>query len=223
MALAKYLDSNGTQLVPAYEEYLDAVQFADLPNETVKFVQACPDRFNPSVLDSKGDPLPMEYNMYVDDNLYTQVGQGRMRQAMRCSLHALNVVMGGPDPEARPSRTNLEKFLREPVSHHRRQVGYIVNTCWMIVMIPEDKRKAMVKVLSMTWGKHHHSFTLIKAARLLGNWGIFLFTNLYQAMYGTLGNNPCCLLTSPEYWELLHQCNEGAAHPTDNAWFRLFS
>ncbi len=105
MALAKYLDSNGAQM-------------ADLPDETVKFVQARPDRFNPSILDSKGDPLPTEYNMYVDDNLYVQVQQGRMRQAMRCSIHALNVVMGGPDPEAWPNRTDLEKFLREPVSHH---------------------------------------------------------------------------------------------------------
>jgi hypothetical protein len=231
MALAKYLDSNGAQSVPAYEEYLDAVQFADLPDETVKFVQARPDCFNPGVLDSKGDPLPMEYNMYVNDNLYTQVGQGRMRQAMRCSIHALNVVMGGPDPEARPNRTDLEKFLREPVSHHRRQGGYVVDTHQMIVMIPEDKHKAMVKVLSMTWGKHRHSFTLIKAARLLGiislcrvcNWGIFLFMNLYQAMYGTLGNNACCLMTSPEYWELLHQRDKGAARPTDNARFRFFS
>jgi hypothetical protein len=58
MALAKSLDSNGAQLVPAYEEYLDAVQFADLPDETVKFVQAHPDHFHPSVLDSNGDPLP---------------------------------------------------------------------------------------------------------------------------------------------------------------------
>jgi hypothetical protein len=74
MALAKYMDSNGTQLVPAYEEYLDAVQFADLPDKTVKFIQAHPDCFNPSVLDSNGDPLPMEYNMYVNDNLYAQVG-----------------------------------------------------------------------------------------------------------------------------------------------------
>jgi hypothetical protein len=153
MALAKYLDSNGAQSVPAYEEYLDAVQFADLPNETVTFVQACPDCFNPSVLDSNGDPLPTEYNMYVDDNLYAQVGQERMNQAMRCSIHALNVVMGGPDLKARPNPTDLDKFLREPVSHHRRQVGYIVNTHRMIVMIPEDKRKAMVKVLSMTWGE----------------------------------------------------------------------
>jgi hypothetical protein len=154
MALAKYLDSNGAQLVPAYKECLDAVQFADLPNETVTFVQAHPDCFNPSILDSNGVPLPMEYNMYVDNNLYTQVGQERMHQAMRCSIHALNVVMGGPDSEARPNPTNLDKFLRKPVSHHRRQVGYVVDTCRMIVMIPEDKHKAMVKVLSMTWGEH---------------------------------------------------------------------
>jgi hypothetical protein len=114
MALAKYLDSNGAQSVPAYEEYLDAVQFDDLPDKTVKFVQAYPDCFNPGILDSNGDPLPTEYNMYVDNNLYAQVGQDRMCQAMQCSIHALNVVMGGPDPKARPNPTDLNKFLREP-------------------------------------------------------------------------------------------------------------
>jgi hypothetical protein len=102
----------------------------------------------------------------------------------------------------------------------------------MIVMIKEDKRKAMVKVLSMTWGEHRRSFTLIKAARLLGTlislcrvcqWGIFLFMNLYQAMYEMLGNNAHHLMSSPEYRELVHQHNEGAAHPTDNAWFCFFS
>jgi hypothetical protein len=83
MALAKYLDSNGSQSVPAYKEYLGTVQFADLPNETVTFIQARPDHFNPGVLDSNGDPLPTEYNMYVNDNLYAQVGQERMHQAMQ--------------------------------------------------------------------------------------------------------------------------------------------
>jgi hypothetical protein len=95
----------------------------------------------------------MEYKMYVDDNLYVQVGQERMNQAMRCSIHALNVVMGGPDPKARPNPTDLDKFLREPVGNHCQQVGYVVNTHRMIVMIPEGKRKAMVKVLSTTWGE----------------------------------------------------------------------
>jgi hypothetical protein len=167
--------------------------------------------------------------MYVNDNLYAQVGQERMRQAMRCSIHALNVVMGGPGPEARPNPTNLDKFLREPVSHHHQQVGYIVNTHQMIVMIPEDKCKAMVEVLSMTWGEHRHTFTLIEATSTLislcqvCNWGIFLIMNLYQAMYKTLGKNACHLMNSPEYWELLHQCNEGVAHPTDSAQFCFFS
>jgi hypothetical protein len=103
----------------------------------------------------------------------------------------------------------------------------------MIVMIPEDKRKAMVEVLSTTWGEHRRSFTLIEAARLLlgtlislcrvCHWGIFLFTNLYQAMYEMLGNNAHHLMSSPEYRELVHQHDEGAAYPTDNARFCFFS
>jgi hypothetical protein len=92
----------------------------------------------------------------------------------------------------------MDKFLHEPVSHRRRQVGFITDTRLMEVSIPDDKRASMVKLLTSTWGPHRRAFTLLEAAKLLGTlvsmcrvcpWGIFLFTNLYQAMYELLGKN----------------------------------
>jgi hypothetical protein len=99
MAKATELDRLGAEGVPDFPEYIDAVQFAPEPDEDTVFVQARPDRFNKGVLDIDGKPLPTEYNMHVDDNLYAQVGITRMKQAMRCSIHALNIVMGGLHPD----------------------------------------------------------------------------------------------------------------------------
>jgi hypothetical protein len=47
--------------------------------------------------------------------------------------------------------------------------------------------------------------------------------NIYQAMYEMIGKNAHHLMSSPEYQELLHQCNEGKAHPMDSTWFCFFS
>jgi hypothetical protein len=80
------------------------------------------------VLDNNSIQEPTEYNMHVDDNLNAEVGEERMRWAMRCSIHALNIIMGGPDPSVRPNPTDFDKFIREPVSHRRRQLGYITDT-----------------------------------------------------------------------------------------------
>jgi hypothetical protein len=148
------------------------------------------------VLDKNGIQEPTEYNMHVNNNLYAEVGEEQMHWAMRCSIHALNIIMGGPDPLVRPNPTNFDKFVWEPVSHHRRQLGYITNTRLMIVTIPDDKHTAILHLLHATWGDHCRTFTLAKAAKLLGTlillgwvcpWGIFLFVNLHQAIYKILG------------------------------------
>jgi hypothetical protein len=170
--------------------------------------------------------------MHVDDNLYAEVGEERMRWAMRCSIHALNIVMGGSDPDVRPNPTDFDKFTRERVSHIRRQLGYVINTRLMTVTIPDDKREAMLKLLRTEWGPHRRSFNLLEAARLLGMlvslcrvcpWGIFLFVNLHQAIYEMLSKNAQRLLLTPEFRELIQQRDEATGHPTEAARFRFFS
>jgi hypothetical protein len=49
--------------------------------------------------------------MHVDDNLYAEVGEEWMRWAMRCSIHPLNIVMGGSDPDVQPNPTDFDKFI----------------------------------------------------------------------------------------------------------------
>lgn len=232
MALATELNRRRDDSVPEYREYLGAVEFSPPPDETVEFTPARRDKFNPGVLDENGQPSPTEYNMHVDDNLYAEVGEEEMRWAMRCSIHALNIIMGGPDPTVRPNPTDFDKFVREIVSYRRRQVGYVTDTRKMTVSIPEDKREAMIYLLGVTWGPMRRSFTLSEAAQLLGTlvslcrvcpWGIFLFSNLYQAIYEMLSKNARRLMSTPEFRELIQQRDEANGHPTEAARFRFFS
>lgn len=222
----------GEQEVPEYEEYLNAVQFAPPPEATVQFVPARADRFNPGVLDESGKQRPTEFNMHVDDNLYAAAGEEQMRWSMRCSIDALNIIMGGMDPATRPNPCDFDKFVRETVSHQRRQLGYVTDTRLLTVTIPEDKREDMLKLLQSTWGPHRRSFTLVEAAKLLGtlvsmsrvcSWGIFLFTNLHQAIYDMLERNSRQLYSTPAFRELIRQRDEASRHPTDSSQFRFFS
>jgi hypothetical protein len=108
---------NGKDIVPEYSDYLDAIQFAPPPLIGTIFVQAHPDKFNPGVLDDNGNQEPTEYNMHFDDNLYAEIEEEQMRWAMRCSIHSLNIVMGGCNPTEHPNPTDFDKFIREIVSH----------------------------------------------------------------------------------------------------------
>jgi hypothetical protein len=104
--------------------------------------------------------------MHIDNILYAEVGKERMKWAMRCSIHALNIIMGSSDPDLCPNPTDFDKVIQEIVSHLRRQLGYVTDTRQMIVTIPDEKCKAMLKLLSNQWRPHQCAFTLLEAARL---------------------------------------------------------
>ena len=231
-ALGTDLNATGQDTVPEYSDYLDAVQFAPPPPIGIVFAQARPDKFNQGVLDENGNQEPTEYNMHVDDNLYAEVGEERMRWAMRCSIHSLNIIMGGCNPTERPNPTDFDKFVRETVSHRRCQIGCVTDTRLMTVTIPDEKREAILTLLRQEWGPHRRSFTLLEAARLLGtlislsrvcSWGLFLFVNLNQAIYEMLTKNAKRLMLSSEFRELIQQRDGAAGHPTEAARFRFFS
>lgn len=106
--------------------------------------------------------------MHVDDNLYAAAGEDNMRWAMRCSIHALNILMGEPDPTVRPNPVDFDKFTRELVGYERRQLGYLTNSRLLSVTIPNDKRESMLHELTTSWGPHRRSFKLLEAAQLEG-------------------------------------------------------
>jgi hypothetical protein len=84
-------------------------------------------------------------------------------------------------------------FFKEPMSHIRRQLGYVMNTRTMLILIPDDMHVSLVSELVDNLGptSGRQFFMLSEAAELLGVlvslcrvclWGIFLFQNLYHAM-----------------------------------------
>jgi hypothetical protein len=171
---------------PTYDDNLNAVQFAPSPSDDVCFIPALPYRFNRGVLDANGNPAPTEYNMHIDNVLYAEVGEERMKKAMRCSIHALNIIMSSSDPNLCPNPTNFNKFIQEIVSHLHRQLGYVINTRQMIVTIPDEKREAMLELLCNQCRPHQCAFPLLEAARLtLGN-ACLIVSSL------PLGNVPLC-------------------------------
>ena len=111
MALATELNRKDKNTIPTYDDYLNAVKFAPPRSDDIHFVPARPNSFNRGVLNEKGNQEPTEYNMHVDDNLYAEVGKEWMRWAMRCSIHALNIIMGSSDPDVQPNPTDFDKFI----------------------------------------------------------------------------------------------------------------
>ena len=156
-----------------------------------------------------------------------------MRWAMRCSIAGIQEILGVNEPALRSCQPDLDKFFSHPVSHIRRQLGYVTDTRTMCVTIPEDKRQAFLQLLTK-WGStsRRYSFTLSEAAELLGtyvylcrvcHWGIFLFQNLYHAMAHTLSQNAKRIWNSPEFKNSIALRDQYSRHPTDSAKYRYFS
>ena len=234
MAISTEL-AKGTHPVPEFPEYLDHVRFTPPPLPGTTFARARADRYNSGAPSSSDGLLPsVAYNMHVDDNLYAAAGVEHMRWAMRSSIAGLQTIMGPNEPELRPCQPDLEKFLKEPVSYERRQLGYITNTRTMLVTIPDDKRNEVLMLLRNNWssGSRRYTFRLREAAEVLGlltylcrvcPWGHFLFQNLYQAVAHALERNTLRIMHDPNLRALVAQRDCHRPHPTDSAKYRFFS
>jgi hypothetical protein len=172
--------------------------------------------------------------MHVDDNLYAAAGVKHMQWAMRCSIAGLQIILGENDPDLRPCQPDLDKFLQQPVSYERRQLGYITNSRTMMVTIPEDKCHKMVELLQHSWGSAttRFSFRLKEAAEVLGlliylcrvcPWGMFLFQNLYHAMAQVLARNAQRIFHDPKMRNTIAKCDRYRRHPTDSSKYRFLS
>jgi hypothetical protein len=234
MAISMEL-ATGAHSVPEFPEYLDHVRFTPPPLPGTTFARARADRFNPGAPSSSDDSMPsVAYNMHVDDNLYAAAGVEHMRWAMRCSIAGLQTIMGPNEPTLRPCQPDLEKFLKEPVSYERRQLGYITNTRTMLVTIPDDKRNEVLTLLRNNWssGARRYTFRLREAAEVLGlltylcrvcPWGRFLFQNLYEAVSHALARNTLRIMNDPTLRALVAQRDSYRQHPTDSAKYGFFS
>jgi len=75
MALASQL-LVGDQVILEFPLYMDKVVFAPPPPPNTQFTLARPDKFNKvGVLAEDGSLLPLQFNMYVDDDMSAAVGE----------------------------------------------------------------------------------------------------------------------------------------------------
>jgi hypothetical protein len=234
MALSEYL-SKGAEPVPEFSEYLSEVKFGPPPPPGTHFAPAYPDSLNPGApIPLPGLPAPVSYNMHVDDNLYAAAGIEHMKWAMRCSIAGIQGVLGDNEPDLRPCQPDLEKFFLYPVTHCRRQLGYVTDTRTMRVTIPDDKRQELLELLKTSWSSssRKYSFLLSEAAEVLGifiylcrvcPWGIFLFHTLYNSMSQALTKNAARLWHTPEFRETVAQRARYSQHPTQSSQYRFFA
>jgi hypothetical protein len=216
------------------EDYLKDVAFAPPPSPGTVFAKALPNWYNPGAMILADGSYPAApFPMLVDDCLYAAVGQRWMRHLIRCSIDGLVHVMGGNDPDLRADQPDHVKFFRDKVSHTHCQLGYITNTCTMMVSNPEDKRQALLTDLVHNWGptSGYQDFTLSEAAKLLCvlvsmcrvcPWGICLFQNLYHVMAQILRSNLRQMWNQPEFMALIQERDKYSRHPTDSSKYRFF-
>ena len=168
--------------------------------------------------------------MHVDDNLYTAVGIAGIRWAMHCSIAGIISVLGDNEPNLCRKQPNMEKFLKDEVSHERHQLGLIMNTCTLDVTIPPNKCKETIKMLITRTKKSH--FYLREAAELLGTlvslccicpWGSFLFLNLLNCMHHLMQCNVEHLWHSPDFMAMVFHWDEACTHTSSSAKYHFWS
>jgi hypothetical protein len=237
MALAEHFSATSAE-VPAYDNYLDLVEFTPPPGPDVTFIPAIRDEFNPGVLDPTGAQLPTQFVMHVDDCLYAEVGQPRMKQAMRHSIHSLHEVADTnmsdvTQASLRPPLVDVDKFRRAPIGPTRYQLGDLIDTREMLVFYPDEKRKSFLSYLKSHWGRHRRSYTILNGAEFLGRAidmcrlipaGIFLFVELHHELHRSLRANHARLRqTDPVFQNLVaeyHASTMRADSKPCRRWFR---
>ena len=111
--------STGHHDVPPFPEYLDNVRIAMHTRPPQLYFPAYQDKYNPGVnfkLNPQGHH-PITYHMHIDDNLYAAVGIAGIQWAMCCSISGIISILGDNEPDLRSKQPDMEKFLKDEVSH----------------------------------------------------------------------------------------------------------
>ena len=122
---------------------MDNVCITMPPHPPQPYTLAYQDKFNPGVSfqpDSMGWH-PIAYHMHVDDNLYAAVGITGIQWVMCCSIAGIIGVLGDNEPNLLCSeQPDMEKFLKDKVSHECHQLGLIIDTRTLdVTILPPDK------------------------------------------------------------------------------------
>ena len=156
-----------SHLLDKHKKILDKVKFDDESGYPTKSVQAISDSVYKGVLLEEGDtPVNTPHFMFVDDNHMADIGTN-IKQAMAGSIESIFDVLGFPKPIIRRDAISWDKYDHANCSWRKQQLGLIIDTCQMIVELPEDKLDDLCEILAH-WHSSRKSFTVLQIAQLLG-------------------------------------------------------
>ena len=104
----------------------------------------------------------------MDDILITD-NRRHMPTAMTTSIKALYVVLGRGNKYERISPISMDKFTVRKCSWEKQQLGLVINTRIITVIILEDKLLRLVTTLNTTRHIHRKYVTLLEGVILLEN------------------------------------------------------
>ena len=121
-----------------------------------------------------------------------------MLTCMAASIESLFIILGNLTEEERRSPLSMDKFAALLCSWRKQQLGLILDTRKMIVVLPKEKFERMLKTLTSTWHQARKSFTLLEGVTLLGHlehactvcpWGRHLFCAIRSAVNHCIRTN----------------------------------
>ena len=145
--------------------YVPPLEMAPPPSQSDihQFAHAYRDSRNPGIITDKGTITPPGYNHHVDDNMYCAIAT-TLHQTVSASILSLYMLLGTPN-HLTVDALSREKLLTR-YTHHRRILGKIVDSRRLMVILPDDKRTAIVDLLATWLGRT--SFLVLEGAQLIG-------------------------------------------------------
>jgi hypothetical protein len=108
-------------------------------------------------------------------------------QSISATVLSLYEVLGYPNRFV-PDPLSHEKF-ESAHTHHRRMVGRIIDTCQLVVQLPDYKGQQLILILILSEWLTKTKFTLHQASELHGKLNDVTFANRWaQAYYFALQN-----------------------------------
>lgn len=209
-----------------YKEYLDLVEFDDLPPTEIKFTKAQPCSINRGHRDSNGKEQPIPARMYVDDALFVAV-HTQMKRMLRAVVAAIFAVCGKPETEKRQSPLAMDKWTDMLIAHKAVLLGLIFNSRTLTVGITDEYIAELRELIKTTWHKRRKSFHINELEILLGkcarlgegaNWVYHLLTHLYSSAAFALRKNEDFLgKRSPNFIAYLNKIKELRKKEQQNA------
>jgi hypothetical protein len=200
-----------------HQEYVDMVNFGDLPSPDEKFTKAKPCSINKGYRDENGNRKATPARMYVDDALFI-AAYDQMKRMLRAIVEAIFIVCGRPEVDKRQCPLAMDKWEGMTVGHHAILLGLLFNTRKLTVAMTKEYLDELRELLKTTWHEKRKSFTINELEKLLGkcarlgeasNWVYHLLTHLYSsAAFALRGNEEYLGRNSPSFIAHLKKIKE---------------